>query len=385
MQRKTDRNCHHEEGYVVVVVAVLLVVFVGFVALTVDTGFLVDSRTRGQGIADAAALAGAFTFVNAANPQPATATAHATAVATDQDVFGDAVDAADVVVTVDVPNQRVTVDLNYTEDTLFAQVLGFNTADIGVRGIAEAGLNATGSSCVKPWFLPNTILSSLPPCDACDAGELVLSEDGAYTVGWGDEGTEPPPFGGGEQDYFTIKPGNPQQSLAPGVFAAIRFPESQGGNDYRESIGTCRDEPVLCSESYQIEPGNMIGPTIQGVNALIGSPPDDLWTGTIGNYLVNGTTPMDTSKALVVAPIWSTCASGWCDADGDLTFPSGANTWVQVIGFATIFLKEIQGNDVHAYVVGVEPCENPGAGEEVSDEAAPYAIPVRLIRAAEGA
>ncbi len=47
-----------EKGYVLVMVAALLVVFLGFAALGIDVGVLYSSRTAAQSAADAAALAG---------------------------------------------------------------------------------------------------------------------------------------------------------------------------------------------------------------------------------------------------------------------------------------------------------------------------------------
>src|SRR6266704_1025254 len=68
-----------ESGYVLVTVAVLLVVLVGFTTLAIDTGMLFAARTQAQRAADAAALAGASTFVlNSSDLTPA-ATARANA------------------------------------------------------------------------------------------------------------------------------------------------------------------------------------------------------------------------------------------------------------------------------------------------------------------
>src|SRR3989442_4644766 len=53
-----------QEGFVLVVVAVVLVALIGFLALAVDVGVLYSARTSAQEVADAAALAGAFTFIN---------------------------------------------------------------------------------------------------------------------------------------------------------------------------------------------------------------------------------------------------------------------------------------------------------------------------------
>ena len=53
-----------QEGFVIAVLAIVLLALVGFLALAVDIGVLYSARTSAQGVADAAALAGAFTFIN---------------------------------------------------------------------------------------------------------------------------------------------------------------------------------------------------------------------------------------------------------------------------------------------------------------------------------
>src|SRR5262245_3558031 len=92
-----------QEGFVLVVVALTLVVLIGFVALGVDTGALYSARTAAQEAADAAALAGAFTYINTPKAtQPATATANATQIALSNKIMGKAITAADITVTPDV-------------------------------------------------------------------------------------------------------------------------------------------------------------------------------------------------------------------------------------------------------------------------------------------
>ena len=71
-----------ESGYVLFTVAALLFVLAGFTALAVDMGTILSSRTQIQRAADAAALAGAFSFtINQKSVQPDTAIVHATAIA----------------------------------------------------------------------------------------------------------------------------------------------------------------------------------------------------------------------------------------------------------------------------------------------------------------
>src|SRR5881397_433849 len=79
-----------ESGYILVTVAALLFVLVGFTALAVDMGTVLSSRTQLQRAADAAALAGAFTFnVNPSlTDQPTRASNQALKTATANTVMG---------------------------------------------------------------------------------------------------------------------------------------------------------------------------------------------------------------------------------------------------------------------------------------------------------
>ena len=142
-----------QEGFVLVVVAIVLMVLVGFLALAVDIGVLYSARTSAQEVADAAALAGAYTFVNdTQSPQPQTASNNALQVAVNNSILGQAVAAGDVNVSVDVPNRRITVDVQSAQNTYFARALGVQTAAVAVQAVAEAAKYSTGTSCAKPWL-----------------------------------------------------------------------------------------------------------------------------------------------------------------------------------------------------------------------------------------
>ena len=354
------RKC--EKGYVAVVVAALLVVLFGFTSLAVDVGVLYTSRTAAQRAVDAAALAGAFTFVvHPTAPQPATARQHALSVATAQRVLGQPINPADVDINVDIPNRLVTVSLTHDQGTYFARVLGIDQATIGVRAIAEASPNATGSACTKPWFIPNTVFGALSPCKACAAGQVLVANNEVTPYGLSQLGKQ-----------FRVRSQNPGNALAPGQFYAIQVPGSSGGNDYRNNIATCTTQTVVCQQKYSVETGNMVGPTKQGVRDLMGPSPD-VWEG-IARYRRADGTLTDTSRQLIVAPVWDVCGTpGFCPAEN---FPSGTKVDVRTVGFALIFLEGIQGNDVLARIVNISGCSGP----LVTTEAAPYSIPVRLVR-----
>ncbi|HSR53618.1 MAG TPA: pilus assembly protein TadG-related protein, partial [Acidobacteriota bacterium] len=128
-----------QEGYVVVVVALVLIALVGFVALAVDAGVFYSTQTSAQRIADASAIAGAFTFViNPLDAQPAGAEAAARALALEQDIRGVAIQDSEITVNVSTAAQTVTVMINRTENSIFGSVLGIMDADIGVTAMAEA-------------------------------------------------------------------------------------------------------------------------------------------------------------------------------------------------------------------------------------------------------
>jgi Flp pilus assembly protein TadG len=354
------------KGYVIITIAILLVVLLGFSALAVDLGIMYSVRTSAQRVADAAALAGAFTFVVEPNAaQPDTAIQHARQTALNNNILGDPVVAADVTINVDVPNRLVTVDVEHNQYTFFARVLGSTTADIRARALAEASANATSSYCVKPWFIPNTVLSPQNPCTACTAAEVLISGGAVTPFAQLKLGTE-----------FNLKPQQPSGAMAPGQFFAIQLPGSVGGNDYRNNIRTCPPNAVPCNQFYSVETGNMVGPTKQGVSDLIGNPPTDTYI-SLGRYRRSDGTIGDTSKGLIVAPIWDACnMPDFCPAN---QFPTGTNVNLKVIGFALVFLEGIEGNDVVGRLINVFPCGN---APLETDETGPYSIPVRLVRPA---
>jgi len=130
------KNRKPQRGYVLVTVAGLLVVLLGFTALAVDVGIMFSARTQLQEAADAAALSGAFTFINSPNavqPDTAILTARRTAMA--NKMMGDSIASGDV--TVDVPwpatvtgIDRVTVSITHLQSSFFAKAVGANSVTV---------------------------------------------------------------------------------------------------------------------------------------------------------------------------------------------------------------------------------------------------------------
>jgi hypothetical protein len=354
-----------------VTVAVLLVVLLGFVALAVDVGVLYGSRTQSQAAADAAALAGAVTYVlNPLAPQPDTAQSEATKVAIVNKVMGTGITAGEVnAIASEDPvthNKRVTVTINRTQPTFFAKVLNIASVNVGVQAIAEASPNASGGTVPnnKPWFIPNTMFAPDNACTACMKGDVLISGGQPTAFAQSKLGTQ-----------FVVKPDDPKDAIAPSQFYAIQM-GGPGASDYRDAIsGRGPANDVTCLNSYQVKTGNMVGPTEQGTHDLIGNPPVDSYFG-LARYGPSMSLIRDTSQALVTAPLVDLCSyPGFCPSN---KLPSGSGVMLQVVGFALIFIEDVnKTTGVTGRLINVSSCDS--VGPAISGGTAGAGIPLRLV------
>src|SRR5689334_2241102 len=103
----------NQRGSTIVMLAMFIVVLFVVAALAIDIGVLYTARTSAQHAADAAALAGAFTFVNTPSAsQPSAAQNAAVNIASQNSIMGQAVTIAPADVNVDLTNRRVTVTVS---------------------------------------------------------------------------------------------------------------------------------------------------------------------------------------------------------------------------------------------------------------------------------
>jgi hypothetical protein len=373
-----------DSGYVLVTVAALLFVLVGFTALAIDMGTVLTSRTQLQRAADAAALAGAYTFVQTASATEAMALDRAKTVLKSNKDMGDALsDTSGVTYTVKCPSgcsggtstvYQVKVEISRTESTVFAAVLDVAGIADKVTAVAEAGTNSNGMSCIKPWFLPNTVADQDPthtPCSASTAGNVLISNNAVTQYAKNNFGVP-----------LQVKAQDPKNALQPSQFFEVEISATGGKAAYSDAISGCSNAQFMCQQSYNTLTGNSMGPTIQGVCSLItgdkncnGASPDTY----VGNGLFNwgdGTGIHDTSKALVYAPIVDlTAISGFCPTN---QLPS-TNTPVPVVGFAQIFIggADKTADSITAYVLNVFAC-GASSGSDTSNTGTP--VPLRLVR-----
>jgi hypothetical protein len=376
--------------------ALFLVVLFAFASLAIDMGVAYTARTSSQHAADAAALAGAFTFVvNATAPDPlATAGSAAIAAARQNKVLGQAAgtNAAFTVqpspcptanttnwVCVDVANRRVSVNVERTGasgiSTYFARAAGWNSLNVATVATAEAGNHATGTHCLKPIYVPNTVIA--PASDktiqtACNAGHRLF-----------DQFMQVSSYAQSRYDQLlSFRPLNAHDALSPSQYYTADF--GSGAQTVRCTISKCLNDTACnvdaatlrkfagkCGDSVSTQNGVQTGPVIQGFNDLIVGDTFDPQTGII----TTASGPSATSPQLITAPVWDDCVPPYTTKG----MPSGKQTF-PVIGFLTVFVNpggvSPQG-DITAYLVNASSC---AGTPDTNGSTGPYGVPVRLIQ-----
>lgn len=313
-----------ERGAVTVLVAVSMLAILGFCALAIDMGMLYVAHNDAQRAADAAALAGASAFLeqDAALAEPV-ARARAMDYALRNTFQNGPIDSSEVEIRV-VPESSL-VGVRVQRDsvpTLFARVLGIRHVPIGAYAAAEA-VQAGNARCLKPFAVPdmwNDANGDTNGDRVWDNGESWTFGDdpGDFYSPYSGPGGSPTetgygsdfrngysPYTGDFGRQIKIKVTNPQDVSAPspGIFLPWRIPTDSsqgqcekggsGGQDagasvYRRNICTCNTSAIALNSPYQIETGNMVGPTWQGVGELINEDPNAVWDET--THSVKGST-----------------------------------------------------------------------------------------------
>jgi Flp pilus assembly protein TadG len=376
-----------QRGMTLMVVCLLLIGFLGIAALCIDLGVLYTARTSAQHAADSAALAGAFTFVNSPNAsQPAAAQEAAIATAGANKILGQSVSISAGDVSVDTTNRLVKVTVSRTGAdgvrTFFGKALGMSLANVQTQATAHASTSAGATRCIKPVYVPNTIFSTLTSDQACNATPPQVIFDSNHNISaWASSANGTLRFSG---QCNLIRSTNPSGALMPSQFYSLDF--GDGAATYRAVWAQCLNEVsgatpniVQCGDSIPIKTGNMVGPTNQGVDDMVGNPPD-VWLGqdpTTGIFQYQTSSGIsDTSKSLATLAVWDSC--------GHPITPGKHGQAVPVIGFLEVFVDGMSdsctgsasgGSNVRVHTVSGAGCSGTGAGAT-----GPFAVPVQLVK-----
>jgi len=269
------------DGSVIVFFALCLTVLMGVSALVIDYGILIHKRISLSNAVDAAALAGAQELIFDSDNAEAVARSYLEA---------NGVDPSDAEVVVFDSNTKIKVtakcDINY----YFARILGFDEGKAEASAAAMCGPVIGVYEGIRPFAIEKQPLEF--------GVQYVLKE------------------GGGEGSN--------------GNYGALAL-SGRGGSTYVNNIINGYNGHLRVGDYVETEPGNMSGPTMQGINTLI-SRCDHIPECTYDNYISN------CPRIITVIMVDSLDVNGRSN--------------VRIAGFARFFLEGVEGQGNKSIVTG---------------------------------
>jgi Putative Tad-like Flp pilus-assembly len=271
------------------------------------------------------------------------------------------------------PN-RVRVDVYRTAgrsnpvSTLLGSLLGRSTIDIAATATAEAS-PAGGMTCVKPFIIPDKWIENTNPpwnmntstYDRYDNQGNLLNPADVYNPTQG--------YSMADKGTLLILRAGSGSNIQPTFYFSWSMPGMPngeiGGDWYRENISGCNTTVISRGEVAIQEPGNLMGPTVQGLQELKDRDPNAYWDDVNKTYVSS----MNPSPRVFPIPLYN-------PDDYDLGKKTGRNATLNVTGFIGFFLEDIQGNEAYGRIfpiTGVTAATSP-------TPTAPLAYVIRLVQ-----
>ena len=347
---------HDERGMSLVFVGVGFLAMLSATTLAIDVGMFMTARSQAQNAADAGAHAGAVALVfNSYTDRTPTGPVVMSAInaATANQVMGSpvSVTSADVTFPLD-PNgvaDRVQVVVSRTAArtnpvaTVMGSIFGVNTVDITASATAEAS-PANAMSCVKPFMIPDKWQENTGAPSTFDKydnhGNLLANPDVYYDA-------NSPNYTGyttarDAGTLLTLRAGT-GGNINPSFYFSWKMPGDTGGNFYRDNIANCNQSLMKWGDVIIQEPGNMVGPTISGIQDLIDKDPLAYWEPTC--KCVKGSA-FAVSPRVFPIPLYDPNYY----ADG---IQNGRTASFEIANFLGFFAMPPQGNSIPGYITQI--------------------------------
>jgi hypothetical protein len=384
MTRLTEAR-QNEKGFSLVFVGCGMLAFVAVSMLAIDVGMLMTSRNQAQNSADSGALAGAIALaVDSWTDRSASGPAVTNALAASR---ANQVMRATVAVApanVEFLNNpaginnrvRVTVfrDAGHGNplSTLIAKYFGIATANISAVATAEAS-PANAETCVKPFTIPDRWQEKQDPrwdpetstFDAFDKKGNKIANPDIY-IGPDDPVNYTGYNAQRDKGLEIILKADNGTKVSPSFYNPYDIPGSAGASDYRWNIGNCNTTIMHPGDTFSPEPGNMVGPTKQGMDDLIAKDPDAYWD--VANKRVVST--MNPSPRVVIIPLYDPVYY-------DSGKRTGRNASLKFVNYLGFFVEDMNGGQVRGRVTPVGGIIDRNAGP-APPAAFPYVI--RLVQ-----
>jgi putative Flp pilus-assembly TadE/G-like protein len=385
MKTTLTRMHRDERGMSLVFVGVGFMAFLAATTLAIDVGMFATARSQAQNSADSGALAGAVAlyfddYNNRSASGPAVQSALSAARSNDVIHRQVKVEPGDVTfpLSPDGLNNRVRVHVYRTNGrgnalpTLMGRFFGVNTVNIDAVATAEAS-PANAMTCVKPFTIPDRWIEKQDPggfnsmtstFDMYDNHGNPLAKQDIYIDAYHDGYTGY----NAERDKgmeLMIRAGT-GSDIMPSFYFSYAMGGLTGGDDYRWNIANCNTTIMGYGDLLLMEPGNMVGPTIDGIDDLIAQDQSAYWDTGL-NCAVTGKHP---SPRIVAIPLYDPV---YYDT-GKL---NGRTADLKVAQYMGFFIERREGNDVYGRITPISGLiKGSGAGA-----APPGAFPkaIRLV------
>lgn len=379
----------HERGATIVIVALSLTALISVCGLAVDESEIWIAKQRGQAIADAAALAAVRTLPATTPANIASSQTLANQIISASNVTGWTFNKADTwysnptSITYDDGSTQ-TLDSGYA-----VQIKGYVLAPspfaamLGHHGTAGNNYNkvpVTATAIAQNAAGPINVLPFGAVADQGSSSDPTLQYLASLLTG--------PPLPGSYSSYtVTLKDdSNGGSSIqSSGNFGAISMPGEHGANDYRDDIANDSSSSVNVGDWIDTKPGNMVGPTQQGLTSRLSSDniaKDHYFSSYDEWFFGRSSYPIDTSMPSVSVngvahpyyqdPYRQDPKDAHVGIVPLISAPGkGGRAQVQILGFAAFFIQNpepdgsgsvVTGNFIGITVPGIAGTDDGGGG-----------------------
>ena len=367
-----------ERGASLLYITVGFMAFFAATALAIDVGMLMTARGQAQTAADAGALSGAVAlalddFDDRSATGPAVLSAMNTALENAVLKGTASVEPEDVTFPLAPSGEanRVRVEVFRTAErnnplsTFIMSVFGMSSADISARATAHAA-RANAISCVRPFTIPDRWTeNNIPPNDTFDRydnfGNVIPNAD-EYVPGANSYDM----FGADKGTLLVLRAGT-GNNIEPTFYQSWNMPGNEqgviGADWYEQNIRAC-NQAVFNYEAEMIqEPGNIVGPTVSGVEDLIAQDPTAYWDDDTDSVK----SPLGRSPRIFPIPLY--------DPDyyqsGKV---NGRNATLRMMGWIGFFVEGLNGNEVYGRICPILGTIDPDAGPAPEGASVPLAV-----------
>jgi hypothetical protein len=258
-------------------------------------------------------------------------------------------------------SNRVRVNVFRTEardnsiGTLIGPLFGVDTIDIVAMATAEAA-PANAVTCVKPFTIPDKWIennagpwTSNSTFDRYDNKGALLPNADEYV----------PP---GDPRYAGYNPtrdkGTPLMlragtgnNISPSMYWSWKMPGDIGGDFYRDNIANCNQSVFGYGAAMNPEPGNMSGPTVDGIDDLLRKDPYAYWDRT-SNSVASDLHP---SPRVFPIPLYDPEYYAYGKANG-------RNASLRMANWVGFFVERRDGNNIYGRITPISGVIDPNAG-----------------------